>query len=98
MGQFWFVWYVPRRVHATAVLALLGLPLLKMAPVQLASCYSPLVDMVLAGAASLTTLSIPSLEAYGLVTWSSPISTRSDYCVQPGLHPALETALGTGGT
>lgn len=72
--------------------------MLKIAPVQLSAFYSPVVDAVMAGPASLATLSVPGLEAYNLLTLSSPLNTRADYSVQPGLHPALDALLGTGGT
>lgn len=84
-------------MHTTAALALLGLPLLKLAPVQLSSLYSPLVDAVLAGQASLATLSVPSLQSYAQFALSTPLSTRADYYVQPGLHPTLDALLGPGG-
>lgn len=79
------------------MLALVGLPLLKLAPVQLSSLYSPLVDAVLLGSASLTTLSVPSLEFFSPLVSSSPLGTRAEYHVSPGLHPALDSLLGTGG-
>lgn len=91
------MWQGSRSLHAAAALALIGLPLLKLAPVQLSSLYSPLVDAVLAGPASLSTLSVPSLQTYAPFTTSSPLSTKADYCVQPGLHPALDILLGPGG-
>lgn len=91
------MWQRGRSTHVIAVLALLGLPLLKLAPVQLSSLYSPLVDAVLLGPASLATLSVPSLEAYNLLTSTSPLGTRAEYHVQPGLHPVLNSLLGSGG-
>ena len=78
-------------------MALLGLPLLKLAPVQLSNLYSPLVDAVLLGQASLATLSAPSLDFYSLITGSNVLGTRAEYHVQPGLHPVLNSLMGSGG-
>ena len=91
------MWQAGRSSHATVVLALVGLPLLKLAPVQLSSLYSPLADAVLLGPSSLATLSVPSLECYDWLTSSSPLGTRAEYHVQPGLHPVLDSLLGSGG-
>ena len=76
---------------------MVGLPLLKIAPVQLSNLYSPLVDAVLLAQASLSTLSVPGLEGYCTATSSSPLGTRAEHHVQPGVHPALESLLGSGG-
>lgn len=91
------MWQKGRLAHTGTVLALLGLPLLKLAPIQLASLYSPLADAVMAGQASLTTLSVPSLGSHSLLTLSSLLGTRAEYHVQPGLHPALDALLVSSG-
>ena len=85
-------------MHGTATLALLGLPLLKLAPVQLSSLYHPLADAVLVGQSSLATLRVPDLQSYRPLGLSSPLSTRAEYSVQAGLHPALDILLAPNGS
>lgn len=97
-GIRWFSFLRPRVLHTAAALAILGLPLLKLAPVQLSSLFSPLVDMLLIGPSSWTSAVTPSIQTFNFLTWSSPLSFRGDFSVQPGFHPALGALVSAGGT
>lgn len=93
-GSQWFSIFNPRAVHMSVVLATLGLPLIKLAPLQLTSLYYPLVDSVILGPSSLMLAAAPALESFASITLASPLGSRADYLVQPGLHPALGSSLG----